>query len=174
MTAQEIIALLNLQPLPKEGGFFRQSYQSAEKIPQNALPARYRQDMVFGTAIYFLLTPDSYSAMHRLNTDEIFHFYLGDPVEMLLLHPNGDGEVFILGSELQAGMRPQKLVSQGVWQGAKLATGGERGFALLGTTMAPGFEWDGFELGRRDALIEQYPDFVNLIEARTHDEQSPA
>ncbi len=166
MTVQEIIALLNLEPLPEEGGFFRQSYKSAEKISHNALPARYRQDMAFGTAIYFLLTPNSYSAMHRLNTDEIFHFYLGDPVEMLLLYPNGSGEVFTLGNNLQAGMRPQKLVPQYVWQGTKLATPEEHGFALLGTTMSPGFEWDGFELGQYNALVKQYPHFRKLIEAR--------
>ncbi|HEY85323.1 MAG TPA: cupin domain-containing protein [Chloroflexi bacterium] len=167
MTAQEIIELLNLQPLPKEGGFFRQSYEASEKIPLQALPPRYQQDIAFSTAIYFLLTLDNYSAMHRLITDEIFHFYLGDPVEMLLLYPEGSGEVFILGSDLQAGMRPQKLVPQGVWQGAKLAAKGKCGFALLGTTMSPGFEWEGFELGQRGALIEQYSNFSNLIKART-------
>jgi len=124
MTAQEIIELLGLEPLPEEGGFFRQSYQSPERIPQQSLPARYQQDMALGAAIYFLLTPDDYSAMHQLNTDEIFHFYLGDPVELLLLHPDGSGEVFVLGNDLQASMRPQKLVKRGVWQGARLAAGG--------------------------------------------------
>ena len=107
MNAQEIIAQLNLTPLPEEGGYFIQTYKSPEKIPHNALPQRYQSDMSLGTAIYVLFTEADFSALHRLNTDEIYHFYLGDPVEMLLLHPDGSGEIFLLGNDLESGMRPQ-------------------------------------------------------------------
>src|SRR5581483_11176343 len=97
------------------------------------------------TAIYYLLTPDTVSAMHRLATDEIFHFYLGDPVEMLQLRPDGSHRVAILGPDLDAGQRPQIVVPRGVWQGARLVPGGR--FALLGTTVAPGFDYADYETG---------------------------
>lgn len=166
MTAQEIIDLLQLELLPHEGGYFRQTYQAAERIAPAALPARYHQPMALSTAIYFMLTPAVFSAMHRLPSDEVYHFYLGDPVEMLLLHPDGRGETFTLGTDLLSGMRPQKVVPPAVWQGLCLRPGGPHGFALIGTTMAPGFEWDGFELGDRAALLAGYPDFTEMIEAR--------
>lgn len=166
LTAQEVIDLLQLEPLPHEGGFFHQTYRSSETIPAAALPARYGQERVLGTAIYALLTPTDFSAMHRLDTAEIYHFYYGDPLEMLLLHPDGSGELFFLGSDLPAGQRPQKVVERDVWQGSRLALGGQYGFTLIGTTMAPGFEWAGFELGERDDLVQQYPDFAEMIAAR--------
>lgn len=166
MTVEEVIEMLQLEPLPLEGGFFRQTYKSSETISPQALPARYQQERVFGTAIYAVLTPADFSAMHRLDTDEIFHFYYGDPLEMLLLHPDGSGEVFLLGHDLPAGQQPQKVVARNTWQGTRLASGGSHSFALIGTTMAPGFEWAGFELGERDALVKQYPAFADMIAAR--------
>ena len=166
MTAQEVIDFFQLEPLPKEGGYFRQTYKSPERVPLKGLPQRYRQEVAFGTAIYALFTPTDFSAMHRLDTDEIYHFYFGDPVEMLLLHADGSGEIFTLGNDLQAGMLPQKVVDRGVWQGSRLAPQARYGFALIGTTMAPGFEWEGFELGERDTLIEQYPALAESIAAR--------
>jgi predicted cupin superfamily sugar epimerase len=166
LTAQEVIDLLHLEPLPLEGGFFHLTYRSPEIILPAALPDRYSAERVFGTAIYALLTAADFSAMHRLDTDEIFHFYYGDPLEMLLLHPDGSGELFLLGNDLRAGQQPQKTVPGNVWQGTRLASGGTHGFALIGTTMAPGFEWAGFELGEHDALIKQYPAFAAMITAR--------
>lgn len=166
LTAQQVIDLLQLEPLPLEGGFFRQTYKSPEILSPEVLPERYAQPMVFGTAIYALLTPADFSAMHRLDTDEIYHFYYGDPLEMLLLHPDNSGEVFLLGSDLLAGQQPQKVVARNIWQGTRLASGGPHGFTLIGTTMAPGFEWSGFELGERDALTRQYPAFAAMIAAR--------
>jgi len=166
MDVQQIIDMLNLEPLPDEGGFFCSTYKSSELIPQHALPNRYQQDMAFGSAIYFLLTTADFSAMHRLKTDEIYHFYLGDPVQMLLLHPNGSGEIFTLGIDLAAGMRPQKVVHRDTWQGSRLVAGGTHGFSLIVTTLAPGFEWSDFELGRRKVLISQYPKFTDAISSR--------
>jgi hypothetical protein len=166
MTAPEVIELLRLEPLPEEGGYFRQTYKSSENIPPTALPARYRQEMSLSTAIYFLITPADFSAMHRLNSAEVYHFYLGDPVELLLLYPDGSGEVVRLGQDLPAGVRPQQVVETGVWQGARLQPGGPYGFALMGTTMAPGFEVSGFELGSAATLSAHYPAFSAQIAAR--------
>ncbi len=165
LTAQEIIDLLQLEPLDREGGYFRQTYLAPETIPSQALPSRYRKAMALGTAIYALFTPDVFSAMHRLDTDEVYHFYLGDPLEMLLLYPDGAGEVTLLGNDLRAGMRPQKVVSRGVWQGSR-SLPGPHGFSLIGTTMAPAFDWAGFEGGALKPLVAQYPAFAAAIRAR--------
>jgi len=165
MTAEEIINILNLKPLPTEGGFFIESYRADESIA--ALPSRYRNERrCFSTAIYYLLTPDSFSAIHRLSSDEIFHFYAGDPVEMLQLFPDGRGKVIKIGSDLKAGLRPQVVVPRGTWQGSRLAEGGH--FALLGTTVAPGFEFTDFEAGTREMLVDQYSEYAHLICRLTH------
>lgn len=166
MKAQEIIQLLNLVPLPHEGGFFRQTYIADESIGAESLPERYGRSLPFSTAIYYLMTPDHFSAMHRLQTDEIFHFYVGDPVEMLLLKPDGRGEPFTLGTNLASGMRPQKLVPRGVWQGTVVQPNGRYGYALIGTTMAPAYDQASFELGEMETLIEQYPSFKREIQKR--------
>lgn len=165
LTAERIKALLRLEPLAMEGGYFFQTYRSAEEIPREALPERYQGRKPFGTAIYYLLTPDTFSALHRLPTDEIYHFYLGDPVELVQLHPDGSGSVTILGHDLLAEMRPQVVVPRGVWQGSRLRPGGQ--FSLMGTTMAPGFEGSDFEGGSREALRSAYPAFDRLILALT-------
>ncbi len=103
--------------------------------------------------------------MHRLPTDEIYHFYLGDPVEMLILRPDGRGENIILGSDLAAGENIQQVVPGGSWQGSYLIESGR--FALMGTTMAPGYDPDDFEPGKREDLIAQYPDHAELIRLLT-------
>ena len=133
MTAQEIIQLLRLEPLEMEGGYFRQNYRN--KTP-------WDDHKPMSTAIYFLLTPDTYSCLHRLPNDEVYHFYLGDPVELLVLDEKGQGSVRILGSDLAAGMQVQTAVPAQAWQGSRLLPGGS--WALLGTTMAPGFTDDDF------------------------------
>ncbi len=166
LTADQIITHLKLAPHPKEGGYFRETYRSSEEIAEKALPSRYKGTRHFGTAIYYLLTPESFSAMHRLGSDEIFHFYLGDPVEMFQLWPDGSGRTMMLGSDLLNGMELQVIVPRGVWQGARLLKNGK--FALLGTTVSPGFEFEDYETGRRDKLIKAYPKFGELITALTN------
>ena len=167
LTPEQLIELLELEPLPVEGGMFRQTYCSAETIPQAGLPARYRGDKPFATAIYYLLTsdPDSFSALHRLPTDEMYHFYLGDPVELLLLFPDGGSRRIVLGQDLLHGQQVQFVVPRGVWQGSRLVPGGR--FALLGTTMAPGFEATDFEGGQREELLARYSNQAELIRALT-------
>ncbi len=161
MSYEDIIKILGLRPLPKEGGFYRQTYCSKEKIPKEALPDRYTTSKPFGTAIYYLLTKDTYSALHRLKTDEIFHFYLGDPVIMLQLHPDGRSEIITLGTRIDKGEKVQVVVPRYTWQGSFLKEGGR--FALMGTTMAPGFDFSDYEEGKRDFLIEKYPEMKDLI-----------
>jgi len=165
MTAEEIIQVLRLKPHPKEGGFFSETYRAGETIPKDALPLRYGGARACGTCIYYLLTPTTFSAMHRLQSDEIFHFYLGDPVEMLQLLPEGMGKLVVLGSDLRAAMEPQVVVPRGVWQGARLIAGGR--FALLGCTVAPGFDFADYEHGRRNDLVKSHPRFRQEIQTLT-------
>jgi hypothetical protein len=164
MTADELRALLGLAPHP-EGGYFRETWRADEAVARRALPARYDGDRALGTAIYYLLTPGTCSALHRLRSDEVFHFYRGDPVEMLLLAADGSGRVITIGVDLAAGMRPQVVVPAGVWQGARLRAGGA--WALLGTTVAPGFDFADYEAGARAELQRAWPAFAELIAALT-------
>lgn len=163
LTADELIRLLHLQPLPREGGWYRETYRSSLQLPADDLVPRHRAARSAGTAIYYLLTPDTFSALHRLPTDEVFHFYLGDPVEMLQLGPapeNG-GHILTLGPDILAGQQVQTVAPAGVWQGSVLREGGA--FALLGTTMAPGFDFADYEAADPDALSAAFPPFAERI-----------
>ena len=165
-TAKQIRELLNLQPLPVEGGYFAETYRSKFRLARQSLPSGYSGERALSTAIYYLLTPDMFSAIHRIRGDEVYHFYLGDPVEMLVLKPDGTGETVLLGQNIVSGMRLQQVVPGGAWQGCRLVPGGK--FALMGTTMSPGFDPADFDLGNRDKLSAQYPDYVALIAKLTH------
>ena len=150
-----------MKPLPDEGGYYVETYRAKEKIAEAALPAGYTGQRNLSTAILYLLTPDTFSALHRLRSDEIFHFYLGDSVTMLQLHPDGSSEVITLGRDIFNGQRIQVTVPQATWQGCFLNKGGS--FALMGTTISPGFESADFELARREELLKQYPGQSNFI-----------
>jgi hypothetical protein len=167
MTAEELIRHFRLEPLPVEGGYFRQTYVSDERIPSAALPPRYGEAKPFGTAIYFLLTaePDCFSALHKLPTDEVYHFYFGDPVEMLLLHPGGRSERIVLGHDVLNGQQVQAVAPRAAWQGSLLRPGGE--FALMGTTMAPAYTPADLTIGKRDELLAQFPNETEMIRALT-------
>jgi len=161
MNIDEIIKHLGLIPLEEEGGYYSETYRSdimIEKAPYNG---GIRTTRSIQSCIYYLMTEDSFSALHRLPSDEIWHFYLGDPIEQLQLLPDGTGKMIEIGNNLPAGQQPQVIVPQNVWQGSKLKAGGK--FALVGTTMAPGFEFEDYEAGNRDELILQYPEFSFLI-----------
>jgi hypothetical protein len=159
MTADEIKALLKLEPLPVEGGFFRRSYTAGETVdlPRGPRPA--------GTAIYYLLEPETFSEMHLLASDEIYHFYLGDPVEMLQLFPDGSSAVFTLGQDLAAGQQVQLVVSARVWQGARLIGGGS--VALLGCTVTPGFDFADYRSASYAELVAKWPAVAQRIRALT-------
>jgi uncharacterized protein len=168
-TAEELKKLLHLMPHPREGGWFRQTWRAEETIPASGLPARYvtgrDAGRAAGTAIFYLLEPGTFSEMHRLASDEVFHFYLGDPVEMLQLLPDGSGRTLILGSELAAGQLVQTVVREGVWQGSRLLPGGT--LALLGCTVSPGFEYVDYETGTRADLTARWGNFADKIDKLT-------
>jgi uncharacterized protein len=167
LTAERVIALLELQPLPLEGGHFHETYRAGELIERECLPPRYAGARPHGSAIYYLLRDDTFSALHRLHSDEVYHFYLGQPVELLLLYSDGHGEIFVLGPDLEAGQRMQLVVPHGVWQGSRLRSTARGHFALLGTTMAPAYDPADFELGERADLLARYPGHAELIRALT-------
>lgn len=162
LTVEQVITALRLEPHPVEGGFFRETYRSIANLPADALPG-YPGSRSVGTAIYYLLTPKTVSAMHKLPGDEVFHFYLGDPVRMLQLWPDGSTKEAILGSDILGGQQPQLVVPAGVWQGSHLEEGGS--FALLGATMAPGFDYADYVQGYFAPLSEVWP-MANAIRLR--------
>ena len=168
LTAQQIIDRLQLEPLTIEGGHFRETYRAPLLVPRDALPSDYNGNRNASTAIYYLLTPDTFSAIHRVKSDEVFHFYAGDPVEMLQLLPDGTGRTVIIHNDLAAGHEPQLVVGAGVWQGCRLAPGGT--WALMGCTVAPGFDYADFELGNRAQLIAEYPLFAEMITSLTNND----
>jgi hypothetical protein len=159
VTAGEIKKLLNLEPHPAEGGFYRRTYASEGTAE---LPGGARS---LSTAIYYLLEPGTFSAMHVLASDEIFHFYLGDLVEMLQLHPGGRSAVFTLGPDLAAGQHVQLVVPAGVWQGSRLIAGGK--VALLGCTVTPGFDFADYRGAIYAELAAKWPTEAERIRALT-------
>jgi uncharacterized protein len=165
MTPNDIITHLKLEPLVPEGGYYRETYRAVESIPAYGLPGRYMGPRAFSTAIYFLLTSDTVSAMHRLLSDEVFHFLAGDPVELLRLYPDGTSEVATLGQDIAHGHHLQVVVPRDVWQGAALA--GKGSWVLMGVTVAPGFEYADYEHGDREKLISGWPDRAALIRRLT-------
>jgi predicted cupin superfamily sugar epimerase len=167
LTATEILRLLQLEELPFEGGHFRQTYVSRDQVPKQHLPERYSENKPFSTAILFLLTPLGFSALHKLPTDEVFHYYLGDPAELVELHPDGSARKIILGPDIIHGQVVQHVVRAGFWQGTHLKPGGE--WTLLGTTMAPGYTQTDFELANAARLIEMYPAEADLIRQLTRE-----
>lgn len=152
--ADDLIRTLGLRPLGFEGGYFRENVRSALQLEGPASSA-FTGPRSLHTAIYYLLAPDSQSLLHRLKADEVYHFYSGDPVDLFLLYPDGTTETVVLGADLAAGQVPQQLVPAGVWQGGALRPGGR--YALMGTTMSPGFHLADFELGRYEPLAARYP-----------------
>ncbi len=155
MTAKEIIQFLDLSPLPFEGGYFRQTHRSAEMV------GTHEGQRHLYTCIYYLITPTTFSSLHKLPHDEIFHFYMGDPVMMLQLHPTGDGSIIHMGTDLGQGQQPQVMVSANTWQGTRLLTGGQ--YALLGTTMSPGFDEEDFVAPDKEELLTRYPEYQDEI-----------
>jgi uncharacterized protein len=149
LSSAEIKRLLKLEPHPVEGGWYRRTYTSEVSV------ALLRGVRPYGTAIYYLLEEGTFSEMHMLASDEMFHFYLGDPVEMLQLLPSGESRVVTLGPDLAAGQQVQLTVPAGVWQGACLKEPGK--VALLGCTVTPGFDFADYRSGKYDDLAAGWP-----------------
>ena len=163
-TAKYWITKLALQPHP-EGGYFREIYRATEQISATALPPRYLGPRAFATSIYFLLAGTQISTLHRLASDEQWHFYDGNALLLDMITPDGTSREVRLGRRATAGEQFQAVIPAGTWMGARLAS--RRGYALIGCTVAPGFEFQDFTAGRRPHLIEQFPQHRKLITALT-------
>ncbi|HUB28569.1 MAG TPA: cupin domain-containing protein [Terracidiphilus sp.] len=159
MTADDVKTLLRLEPHPIEGGWYRRTYTSGGSVQT---PRGVR---TLGTAIYYLLEPGTFSEMHVLDSDEIFHFYLGDPVEMLQLLPDGRSSLVTLGPNLAAEQHVQVVVPAGVWQGTRLVGDGK--VALLGCTVVPGFDYADYRNAGAEELIAKWPDQAERIRKLT-------
>ncbi|MBU2978813.1 cupin domain-containing protein [Alteromonas sp. C1M14] len=168
--AQQIIQHFNMQHIPHEGPWFVQSAKSNEVI-EGPIASRYESPRYAYTAILSLMTDEDFSALHRLNTDEIWHFYGGSPAEMLMLFPDGHDEIRILGNDIAAGQEPQILVPRGVWMGAKLIDNAAADYTFFGSSMAPGFEYQDYEAGIRTTLLKAYPQQAKRIIALTRPDE---
>ena len=153
------IERLNLVPHP-EGGYFRESYRAGEELPAEALPPRYGGARALATAIYFLLPGTDFSALHRLRSDELWHFYAGSPLTVHVISPGGHTP-WRLGPDFERGERFQALAPAGSWFGAELDD--REGYALVGCTVAPGFDFADFELGKRDELLRAFPHLAGIV-----------
>jgi uncharacterized protein len=163
-TVDQIKSVLGLEPHPT-CGFTTVSYLSPHRIANEALPAGYRGTHTLASALYFLVTPGRPMQLHRLRSDQIYHHYLGDPLEVLMLLPDGSGALAVVGCDLAAGMRPQLLIPGGAWHVSRVRAGGS--YALLGTTEWPGFDPSDLEIADVAALLRAYPDFRAEIAAFT-------
>ncbi len=162
--AQYWIDRLDLEP-HVEGGYFKETYRSVEHIDKHALPERFNGDRSFCTAIYFLLQNNDFSAFHRINQDELWHFYIGDPLIIHIIDWRGNYSQIKLGMKLDNGEVFQALVPWGSWFGANLQS--RDSFALVGCTVAPGFDFADFEIAERDVLVNLFPEHRQIIEQLT-------
>lgn len=162
--AKDWIECLQLRPHP-EGGYFRETYRSSETIARQHLPARFSGDRAFATAIYFLLHGSDFSALHRVKQDELWHFYEGGSLAIYVIEPGGTLSLLRLGRDVRAGEMPQAVVPAGCVFGARLHD--PRSYALVGCTVAPGFDFADFEIPTRQELVRLYPQHKAIIEQLT-------
>ena len=160
-TAPDWIEHFDLKPLPQEGGMYGEIYRCGESIPADSLPERFNGDRCFSTSIYYLLQHPEFSALHRLNQDEVWHFYDGAPLNIHVIEPTGNYECRKLGRNYEKGESPQQIVCAGALFCAEVATEGS--FTLSGCTVAPGFEFADFEAPARALLLEEHPQHAQLI-----------
>ncbi len=163
-SAGELITLLNLSRHP-EGGWFRETYRSAEKVPADLLPARSGGERNICTAIYFMLERGDFSALHRIKSDEIWHFYAGASLVIHIFTPRGTREAVKLGRDIAADDTFQAVVPAGCWFGAEVSGPGP--YSLVGCTVAPGFDFADFEMGNREELLTRYPAQREIIQRLT-------
>ena len=162
--AEDWIARLGLQSHP-EGGYFRETYRSADTLRQELLPPRYSSDRVCATAIYFLLKSGQVSKFHRLRSDELWCYHAGSPLTLHVIAHDGTLQTFALGTHLDNGEVPQVYIPQGVWFGATVAL--DHSYTLVSCLVAPGFEFEDFTLATYDQLVHMYPQHQVLIEQLT-------
>ena len=160
------IEKLRLEPHP-EGGYFRQTYRSGVVIAREALPAGFSGARAASTAIYFLLEGKNFSAFHRLQSDELWHFYAGEQLVVHVIEPDGNYFRILLGRDLDGGQVLQGVVRAGCWFASHVADWNS--FSVVGCTVAPGFDFEDFEMGKREELDERYPQHRELIERLTRE-----
>lgn len=160
ITAKNLVEEYSLLPHP-EGGYYKENYRSSEKISVNALPDRFSEAKSFSTAIYFLLEKGSFSAFHRIKSDECWHFYAGSALLIYVLSPDGGLEMIRLGNNLLKGERFQAIVPANCWFASEPAEGSA--FSFVGCTVAPGFDFIDFDLGDKVVLSEQFPQHLQLL-----------
>lgn len=165
MTTQEIIELLDLQEHP-EGGYFRETYRSEAKIPQAALGEKYQGDRNYATGIYFVLTSEKFSAFHKINQDEMWHYYKGAPLKLHMITESGEYSNVTIGNDFSKGEVPQFTVKGGDWFAAEVEA--ENAFTLTGCTVAPGFDFADFVLPSTEELVELFPQHEAIIQKLTH------
>lgn len=166
ITAEYLIKKLKLQKHP-EGGYYSEVYRSEELIEKDHLPNRYTSKRSYSTLIYFLLDGDDFSAFHRVNSDEIWHFYAGTSLTLYIIGDNGIVENIVLSNDPEDNGSYFALIRKGIWFAAK--TNKKNSFTLVGCTVSPGFEFDDFELGNRQELISQFPQHKAIITLYTRD-----
>ncbi len=163
--AKEYIQKLQLEKHP-EGGYFKEIYRSGEIITADKLPGRFKSSRSFSTSIYFLLEGNQFSSFHRLKSDETWHFYDGVTVLVYIIDSKGKLELKRVGSNISEGDNFQLTINAGCWFAAELID--KKGFTLIGCTVSPGFDFNDFELGKRDELIRQFPDHIDVISRLTY------
>jgi predicted cupin superfamily sugar epimerase len=159
LTAADLIRQLALTKHP-EGGWYRETYRSDETIKADALPDRFTGKRSFSTAIYFLLQSGDISALHRIKSDEIWHYHSGVPLTVHVITPQGRYLPSFLGSDIASGDSFQCVVPAGSWFGAEVS--GE-GYSIVGCTVSPGFDFSDFEMGNRETLMQQFPEQAEII-----------
>ncbi|MEI6946280.1 cupin domain-containing protein [Paraflavisolibacter sp. H34] len=160
MTAETYIRHLHLQPHP-EGGFYKETYRSQGRIAAACLPGGFTGDRSFSTSIYYLLQQGDFSTFHRIRSDEGWHFYAGGTLLVHVLEPGGNYTCHRLGRRIAEGEQFQLVVPAGAWFAAEPAP--ETDFALVGCTVAPGFDFADFELARREPLQQEFPGQHDLV-----------
>ncbi|MFA6030511.1 MAG: cupin domain-containing protein [Elusimicrobiota bacterium] len=160
MTADELVRLLELKPHP-EGGFYRETYRAPGVIARIALPGAFDGPRPYSTSILYLLPEGSVSRLHRLRSDELWHYHLGGPLTVCEFCPDGRVLRTALGPDPRAGQRLQHAVEAGRWFGAEPARGA--GFCLVGATVSPGFDFRDFEMARREELLARHPSERDLV-----------
>lgn len=159
-----IIEQLRLMPHP-EGGYFKEIYRSKEFIGKESLPIRFESARTLSTSIYYMLTENDISLFHKIQSDEIWHFYKGTTIIIHQISSDGIYTEFKLGSNLGAGELPQIIIKNNNWFAAEVKD--KNSFGLVGCTVSPGFDFKDFELAERYTLIEKFPEHEKLIKKFT-------
>jgi predicted cupin superfamily sugar epimerase len=144
-----------------EGGYFKEVYRASESIKQEHLPERYSGDRNFATSIYFLISSENFSAFHKIKSDETWHFYYGSPLTLHIIDNDGKYSKIMIGNNPEEGEVFQFTVASGDWFAASVEK--NNSYTLLGCTVAPGFHFDDFELGKRKEMIKKFPQYESVI-----------